>query len=116
MVQDQSFASEKKHLLEDKMVARGSSIVKLDTFLGHKGIVRVGGRLKRSYLAENESYPVILPKKCNISGMVARWGHQCVGHGVRELTLNDLKKSGVWIISVNSMVQHIIRKCFACLR
>ena len=115
MVQDQSFAIEKKHLLEDKMVARGSSIVKLDTFLGHKGI-RVGGRLKRSYLAENESYPVILPKKCNISGMVARWGHQCVGHGVRELTLNDLKKSGGWIISVNSTVQHIIRKCFACLR
>ena len=115
MVQDQSFAIEKKHLLEDKMVARGSSIVKLDTFLGHKGI-RVGGRLKRSYLAENESYPVILPKKCNISGMVARWGHQCVGHGVRELTLSDLKKSGVWIISAKSMVQHIIRKCVACLR
>ena len=116
MVQDQSSANEKKHLLEDKMVAKGSSIVKLDTFLGHKGIIRVGGRLKRSYLAENESYPVILPKKCNISGMVARWGHQCVGHGVRELTLYDLKKSGVWIISANSMVQHIIHKCFACLR
>ena len=33
MVQNQSLANEKKHLLEGKMVPRGSSIVKLDPFL-----------------------------------------------------------------------------------
>ena len=63
MVQDQSFANEKKHLLEGKMVSRGSPIVKLDPFLDNKGIIRVGGRLKRSCLAEEKSQPVILPKK-----------------------------------------------------
>ena len=63
MVQDQSFANEKKHLLEGKMVSRGSPIVKLDPFLDNKGIIRVGGRLKRSCLAEEKSHPVILPKK-----------------------------------------------------
>ena len=72
MMQDQSFANEKKHLLEGKMVQRGNSIVKLDPFLHNKGIIRVGGRLKRACLAEEESHPVILPKKCNISEMVAR--------------------------------------------
>ena len=87
MVQDQSFANEKKHLLEGKMVPRGSCIVKLDPFLDDKGIIRVGGRLKRSCLAEEESHPVILPKKCNISEMVAQWSHQCAGHGAKELTL-----------------------------
>ena len=56
MVQDQSFANEKIHLLEGKMVPRGSSIVKLDPFLDDKGIIRVGGRLKRSCLAEEESH------------------------------------------------------------
>ena len=66
VVQYQSFTNEKKHLLEGKMVPRGSSIVKLDPFHDYKGIITVGGRLKRSYLAEEESYPVILPKKCNI--------------------------------------------------
>ena len=69
MVQDQSFANEKKHLLEGKAVPRGSCIVKLVPFLDDKGIIRVGGRLKRSCLAEEESHPVILPKKCNISEM-----------------------------------------------
>ena len=71
MVQDQSFVNEKKHLLEGKMVPRVSCIVKLDPFLNDKGIIRVGGRLKRSSLAEEESHSVILPKKCNISEMVA---------------------------------------------
>ena len=110
MVQDQSFANEKKHLLEGKAVPRGSCIVKLDPFLDGKGIIRVGGRLKRSCLAEEESHPSILPKKCNISEMVARWSHQCVGHGATGLTLNHLR-SGVWIISANSMVRHMIHKC-----
>ena len=72
MVQNQLLANEKKHLLEGKMVPRGSSIVKLDPFLDNKGIIRVGGRLKRSCLAKEESYSVILPKKCNISEMVAQ--------------------------------------------
>ena len=116
MVQDQSFANEKKHLLEGKAVPRGSCILKLDPFLDDKGIIRVGGRLKRSCLAEEESHPVILPKKCNISEMVARWSHQCVGHGARGLTLNHLRKGGVWIISANSMVRHMIHKCVTCHR
>ena len=48
--------------------------------------------------------------------MVAQWSHQCVGHGARRLTLNHLKKSGVWIISANSMVRHMIHKCVTCHR
>ena len=99
-----------------KTVLRGSCIVKLDPFLDDKDIIRVGGRLKRSWLAEEESHPVILPKKCNISEMVARWSHQCVGHGSRVLTLNHLRKSGVWINSANSMVRHMIHKCVTCHR
>ena len=60
----------REDLLGDKIVPRKSSIVKLDPSLDDKGIVRVAGRLKRSCLAEEENYPVILPKKCNISKMV----------------------------------------------
>ena len=43
---------------------------------------------------------MILPKKCNISEIVAT-----------RLNLNHLRKSGWWIISPNSMVVHIIHKC-----
>ena len=43
VMQEQSFANEKKHLLEGNRVPRGSSIVKLDSFLDDKDIIRVGG-------------------------------------------------------------------------
>ena len=46
-MQEQSFANEKKHLLEGERVPRGSSIVKLDSFLDDKGIIRVGGRRRK---------------------------------------------------------------------
>ena len=55
MVQGQSFVNEKKHLLEVKLVPRGSSIVKMDQFLDDKGIIRVGSRLKSSWLAEKKA-------------------------------------------------------------
>ena len=116
MVQDWSFVNEKKHLLDGKMVPRGSSIVKLDPFLDDKDIIRVGSRLKRLCLAKEEDYPVILPKKRNISEIVGRWSHQCVGHGARGLTLSHLRKSGMWIIDANSMVGHIIHRCVTCCR
>ena len=98
------------------MVPRRSCFVKLDPFLYDKDIISVGSRLKRSCLAEKESHSVILPKECNISEMAARWSHQCVGDGARGLTLNHLRESGVWIISANSMVRHMIHKCVTCRR
>ena len=50
MVQDQSFTNEKKLLLKGKMVSKGCSIVKLDSFLENKDILMIGSRFKRSFL------------------------------------------------------------------
>ena len=50
MVQDQSFTNEKKLLLKSKMVSKGCSIVKLDSFLENKDILMIGSRFKRSFL------------------------------------------------------------------
>ena len=50
MVQDQPFTNEKKLLLKGKMVSKGCSIVKLDSFLENKDILMIGSRFKRSFL------------------------------------------------------------------
>ena len=59
---------------------------------------------------------MILQKKCNILEIAAWWSHHCVGHGARGLTLDHLRKSGVWMISANSMVWHITDRCIICCR
>ena len=63
LVQTESFANEIKQLKSDKkMVPESSGISQLDPFLDNRGVLRNGGRLRKSYLTEEENHPVILPK------------------------------------------------------
>ena len=71
LVQAESFANEIKQLKsEKKMVPESSSICQLDPFLDNRGILRVGGRLRKPNLTGEENHPVILPKKCVVSNMI----------------------------------------------
>ena len=90
---DAEFLSkEVKHLISDKkMVPSNSSISQLDPFLDSDNIICVGGRLRKSSLAEAD-HPVILPRKSEVSDMIIQWSHNSVTHGARGLTLNHLKE------------------------
>ena len=71
LVQAESFANEIKQLKsEKKMVPESSSICQLDPFLDNRGILWVGGRLRKPNLTGEENHPVILPKKCVVSNMI----------------------------------------------
>ena len=64
LVQAKSFANEIKQLKpEKKMVPQSSSISQLDPFLDTRGILQIGGRLRKSNLTGEENDPVILSKK-----------------------------------------------------
>ena len=64
LVQAKSFANEIKQLKpEKKMVPHSSSISQLDPFLDTRGILQIGGRLRKSNLTGEENDPVILSKK-----------------------------------------------------
>ena len=96
LVQAESFANEIKQLRsEKKMVPESSSISQLDLFLDNRGIVRVGGRLRKLNLTGEENHPVILPKKCAVSNMIIQWSRHSVAHGARGMTLNHLRQRGI---------------------
>ena len=96
-------------------VNRSSSLFKLDPFLDSNGVLRVGGRLRRSKLTSNEARPVVLPKTSNITeAVVVIWSHEKVGHSGRGLTLNNLRKNGIWVLCANAVVRRIIHKCVTC--
>ena len=76
MVQAESLANEIKQLKsEKKMVPESSGSSQLDPFLNNRGILRVGGRLRKSNLTEEGNHLVILPKKCAVSNMIIQWSH-----------------------------------------
>ena len=71
------------------MVPESSGISQLDPFLNNRGILWVGGRLRKSNLTEEENHLVILPKKCAVSNMIIQWSHH----------------------NANAFVQHLIHNC-----
>ena len=81
-VQDCHFSDELQCLRSGVDIAKSSSLWALDCFLDGEGIIRVGGRLRRSTLTEAERHPIILPKQAHISSFVARDCHnQCAHQG-----------------------------------
>ena len=94
-----------------------SSITNLNPFLDEKGILRAGGRLRKASLLPMEiKHPIILPntKDCKMSELVIRHFHESVGHGGRNVTLNEIRSNGFWIIRANAAVRSVIYKCVKC--
>ena len=96
------------------MIHRSSSIFKLDPFLDTDGVLRVGGRLKRSMVDINEVHSGILPKANLITEAIVTWYHENVAHSGRSMTLNNLRKNDIWVISANPVVRRIIVRYVKC--
>ena len=118
VIQRKSFLVEVKALSSGthstNAVNQSSSLFKLDPFLDSSGVLWVGGRLNQSKLTNNEAHPVVLPKNSNITETVLIWSHETIGHGGRGLTLNNLRKNGIWVLGANAVVTQIIHKCVTC--
>ena len=56
-----------------------------------------------------EAHPVVLPKTSNIAESVVIWVYETIGHGGKELALNNLRKNSFWESSIR-----IIYKCVTC--
>ena len=70
MVQKRSFGTEVKTMRSNgkkQYIKRESPLYRLDPFIVKDGIIRVGGRLKKSTYNENILHPIVLPKDVIIS-------------------------------------------------
>ena len=114
MLQQHLFSHEISLLKSNTMIHRSSSLFKLDPFLDTDGVLRVGGRLKRSTLDINEVHSFILPKAYLITEAIVTWYHENVAHSGRSMTLNNLRKNDLWVISANPVVRRIIVRYVTC--
>ena len=101
---------------EIDILKSNGSIHKLDVFLDIRGILHIGGRLKNFFLNCNLNYPILLPRKHEVTNIIVNWYHQKVAHGRRGFTLNCLRNSAFWVINENSACRSIIFKCVMCRR
>ncbi|XP_031551078.1 uncharacterized protein LOC116288432 [Actinia tenebrosa] len=91
-----------------------SSLHTLDPFVDEKGIIKVGGRIRKANLSESLKNPIILPKSSHVTKLVINHVHERTHHSGRGVTLNELRASGYWVINGNAMVRQFISKCVKC--
>lgn len=90
---------DRKHIRKKKNSLKGSCLYQLDPFVDEDGILRVGGRLRRSALDFVEKHPAVLPKKHHLSELVIRHYHESTHHQGRLITHGAIRQAGYWVIS-----------------
>ncbi|KAG1651579.1 hypothetical protein GQR58_026910 [Nymphon striatum] len=97
-----------------RQISRCSGLFRLDPFLDGKGIIRVGGRLRRSMYENVMKHPVVLPRNEHLTILLVRHFHESVNHMGKMTTLNEIRQNGYWIINGPSVVGKFIVECVTC--
>ena len=113
-VQKEYFKDEIEALKKKQRLKSSSCIIRLNPFIDSKGVLRVGGRIRKSALEKNIQHPILMPRYCRITQLMIEWCHSQVAHAGRGMTINAVRTSGYWVINCNAAVRSIISKCVRC--
>ena len=72
---------------------KNSTLYRLDPFMDHEGLLRVGGRISRAEVPFHIKHPIILPRKGHVTTLVIWHFHQRVKHQGRGITLNEIREN-----------------------
>ncbi|XP_043217008.1 uncharacterized protein LOC122379127 [Amphibalanus amphitrite] len=119
-VQEECFVKEMKTdatKMTSGVTADGtSSLKRLNPFVADDGLLRAGGRLRRSSLPFEVIHPVILPKEGQVTKLIVYNAHEELHHAGRESTLSEIRHRGYWILHGRSVVSKCILGCIQCRR
>ena len=112
--QQSSFPREYEALKNDKKIPKNSPLLSLKPFLD-SGCIRVGGRVRHSFLSYNEKHPFIIAKNTVFAKSLVQQAHLRCLHGGQELTRNVLLQR-FWILRGRSYIRSVLRKCVICTK
>jgi hypothetical protein len=107
-------SNNRSEVRERKQVLKKSRLRELDPFVDENGVLRVGGRLRRSSLDFVEKHPAILPRDHYLSELLVRHYHETVHHQGRQITHGAVRQAGYWIVSGHRVVTKLITTCVTC--
>lgn len=92
-----------------------SSLAQLAPFQDHKGIIRVGGRIKHALIPANSRHPILLPKHSYLTELIIRHYHLSLLHAGPRLVSTMINKR-YWIVSSRAAIRQVIHSCIPCVR
>lgn len=113
LLQQQAFSQEMEVLKVGDNLPSSSPLFRVDPVLD-QGLLRVGGRLKKSTLCQGLKHPLILPKDHHITKLIIAHFHAQICHQGRSQTLMEIRSNGFWVIGGSKEVAKLISKCVQC--
>lgn len=101
--------------LQEGKPIRSKVFIRLCPFLDSHGVVRVGGRLRRSNLSNDMKHPILIPIESHIALLIARHWHIFACHAGPRL-MTALINQRLWIIGIRRVVHKVIRECVTCVK
>lgn len=96
-------------------VGRESPILKLTPFIDGQGILRVGGRIKRSLMSFDTKHPIIISNECRFAHLLALEAHYRTLHGGNQLCMQYIRQR-FWVPNVRKVIKRVSLKCVSCFR
>lgn len=114
-VQRVEFAQEFRALQAGKQIKNTSKLLCLNPFIDEHGLLRVGGRLRKSKLPEFIKNQYILPKNHHFTTLVIKNTHIEHLHAGTQATLAAIREK-FWIVAGRSVIRNVLHKCITCFR
>ncbi|GIY24383.1 reverse transcriptase [Caerostris darwini] len=109
------FPDELNSLQTGKTLSPSNKILSLNPFLDN-GILRAGGRIRRSNLPFKSKHPILLPGSHKISAMIIQEAHIANLHAGQLTLLAHILKQSYWIVGAKRLTRKIVNKCVVCCR
>ncbi|GFW52089.1 integrase catalytic domain-containing protein [Trichonephila clavipes] len=109
------FSTEVSYLSAGKQLPSTNKLISLTPFYDDSGIIRVGGRLKNSILADSQKYPILLRKTDHVVNLIVSDYHLKLFHAGLQLLQSALREK-FWILSTRDAVRRVVRRCIPCFR
>ena len=89
----------------------------LNLFLDEKNILRCKGRLDNCNLLNfDQKNPILLPKSNHLTELLIWDAHLCCKHMGPSVTLNAIRRRGLWISQGRSVIKNVLKKCVTCAK
>ncbi|XP_024869009.1 uncharacterized protein LOC112452827 [Temnothorax curvispinosus] len=108
------FTHEIKMLTANSRLPTAHAFSRLTAYIDAQGIIRVGGRLNQSALAQDNKHQAILPRHSRFSTLIIAHAHLRTLHGRTQLTLAYVRHQ-YWIIGGRASVKSHILRCVGVL-
>lgn len=115
IAQKQSFPNEYGLFLNQRSIKTSSKLLSLNPYLDSDGLIRVGGRIQKAKVSDEQRHPVILHNKHFLTILIMRHTHEILLHCGPQQLLNSMRQQ-FWPISGRSLARFIVRRCVICFK